>query len=303
MKKVLVIGGSYFIGRVFSIFSSQRKVLELHVANRGKYQLGLPGVTEYRLNRHDTEQLKEIFSDMEFDTLVDFCAYEPGDISSILKVLSKKVRQYIFISTCSVYDPADGKMRTEESPIRIFSGESDPISEYIRKKVDLERELKDICREHGTQYTILRPTFAYGPFNYVPRESYFIERIVKKQPVPFPADSNARFSLVYVTDIARMIELCVGNDISYGETFNLSAPEHVTYSLLMEEFERANEAPFKIYPLSIEQISSEKIPIPFPVTNDELYSGEKFEKTFGFSYTDFSQGMEKTFRAFKKVFD
>jgi nucleoside-diphosphate-sugar epimerase len=105
------------------------------------------------------------------------------------------------------------------------------------------------------------------------------------------------------TDIARMLERCVGDERAYKEIFNLSAPEHVTYESLMRELARINGAPFETLPVTTEQVLKENIPLPFPLSGDELFSGEKFSRTFGFSYTPFSEGMEKAFKAFKTVYE
>ena len=61
-KQVLVIGGTYFAGRVFSILTSRgdsgRDDLHLHIVNRGKYPLNnLQNVTQYVCDRHNTERL------------------------------------------------------------------------------------------------------------------------------------------------------------------------------------------------------------------------------------------------------
>ena len=48
MSKILVIGGTYFTGRVFTIVAA-REGHELTLVNRGRYSLARPGVTEYRV--------------------------------------------------------------------------------------------------------------------------------------------------------------------------------------------------------------------------------------------------------------
>lgn len=50
-KQVLVLGGSEFVGRVFSIMCSREGDLELHLVNRGRFPVGKPGVHEYRCER------------------------------------------------------------------------------------------------------------------------------------------------------------------------------------------------------------------------------------------------------------
>jgi nucleoside-diphosphate-sugar epimerase len=324
-KSVLVIGGSYFAGRVFSIYASRRDKVALHVVNRGRYTLNLPGVSEYNCDRHDVGTLSAILPDIEFDAVVDFCGYNPDEIGAIIDTLPGRIGQYIFISTSSVYmsagvkkegDPVvePGKVdpilelscfMTDEDSIRSLATEpkgTDPIVEYIANKVLLERELKDTCDPRGIPYTIVRPAFIYGPYNYAPRESYFIKHIVKAIPVPEPADANAKFSMVYVADVASALETFVGEERAYNEEFNLAGVEQVTYASLFAELERCNGAPFARRPVTVSQVKAENIPLLFPLDADDLCSGEKMSQRFGFQYTPFSAGMDKTFAAFKSVY-
>jgi 2'-hydroxyisoflavone reductase len=298
-KNVLVIGGSYFAGRVFSIYTSRRDKVALHVVNRGKYTLNLPGVCEYKCDRHDVEKLSAILPDMKFDAIVDFCGYNPGEISAIINALPGRIGQYIFISTSSVY--VSTGVKKEGDPV-MEPDRADPILEYISNKVLLEREMKDTCGPRGIPYTIVRPTFIYGPYNYAPRESYFIKHIVKGIPVPEPTDASAKFSMVYVADVARALETFVGDKEAYNEEYNLAGVEQVTYASLFSELERCNGAPFARKPVTVSQVKSENIPLLFPLDADDLCSGEIMSQRFGFEYTSFSAGMDKTFAAFKAVY-
>jgi 2'-hydroxyisoflavone reductase len=299
MKNILVVGGSYFAGRVFSIYASKGGMLALHVVNRGRYTLNMSGVCEYKCDRHDAAKLSEILPDIKFDAVVDFCGYNPGEIGTIFNALPGRIEQYIFISTSSVYVTAG--IKKEGDPMLTSDG-SDPATEYISNKVRLERELKDECASRGIRYTIVRPTFIYGPYNYAPRESYFIQHIVKGQAVPEPTDANSKFSMVYVTDLARAIEIFIEDKKAYNDEFNLAGVEQVTYSSLFSELERCNGTPFAKKPVTVSQVMTENIPLPFPLDADDLCRGEKMTEFFGFKYTSFAEGMTKTFAAFKSVF-
>jgi nucleoside-diphosphate-sugar epimerase len=179
---------------------------------------------------------------------------------------------------------------------------TDPIVEYVSNKVLLERELKDTCGPRRLPYTIVRPTFIYGPYNYAPRESYFIKHIVQGVPVPEPTDATAKFSMVYVADIARALETFVGDEKAHNEEFNLAGVEQVTYTSLFSALERCNGAPFARKPVTVSQVMAENIPLMFPLDADDLCSGEKMSQRFGFEYTSFPAGMDKTFAAFKDVY-
>lgn len=304
-KQVLVIGGSYFAGRVHAILTSRGDSgdgdIHLHVVNRGNYPLNLQNVTQYVCDRHDTEKLVQVLpEDLVFDAVVDFCAYEPNDISSVVNALGSRIKQYIFISTCSVYDPVGNSIKTEGDPmLSNFSG--GVVSDYVMKKCLLEIELTNVCSSHNLPYTILRPTFIYGPFNYAPRESYFIKKIVENDPIPVPTDATGRFSFVYVMDVADIINLSIANPKAYNEIFNLSGNDE-TYETFLKMLEICNGGAFATTPVTVKQVIDENIPLPFPLNNDELYSGKKVEDVFGYKYTSFETGMKKTFSVFKNVY-
>jgi nucleoside-diphosphate-sugar epimerase len=300
-KRILAIGGSAFTGRVFSIVASRDSEVELHVVNRGSFPLNLDNVSQYKCDRHDTMRLARVLPSLKFDAIVDFCAYSPGEIRAVQRALDGRFGQYIFFSTASVYSPGDNGVKTEDSPV--VSGLADgAVEEYLAGKVRLEEELYEEHLRSGVPYTILRPTFIYGPFNYAPRESYFIEMIARGHNVPIPSDATARFSFVYVVDVANATLRCVGDTRAYNETFNLAAPEHVTYGRLMSDFERCNGGPFLSHEVTVREVEEQNIPLPFPLTDDVLYNGEKIAKTFDFSYTPFAEGMEKTFKVFYSLY-
>ncbi len=300
-KKVLAIGGSAFTGRVFSIQMSKNSDFELHVVNRGQFPLNLDNVREYKCDRHTPVMVKHLLPDIEFDAMVDFCAYAPGDASSLLEMLKGRIKHYIIFSTASVYEPFDHKIKTERDPL-VSKSEGDRISDYIYSKILLEQEAIATCKQLGIPYTILRPTFIYGPFNYAQRESYFVELIARRHVVPIPSDATARFNMVYVFDIARALMIMIANKKAYNEVFNLSAPEEITYASLLEAFAKFNGGPFLSKSVTVDEVAAENIPLPFPLTEDELFSGKKFSDTFDFEYTPFMEGMEKTYKIFYSLF-
>ena len=304
-KTVLVIGGSEFSGRVFSIHASRSGDFDLHVVNRGQFPLGLNRVTEYKCDRRNHWMMGRLVPKITYDALIDFCAYNPGEIKSVIKELGDRIKQYIFISTASVYQQAENGISIKEGdPILPpeQGQKKDAVGDYISNKIELEHELIEACTAAGIKYTILRPTFMYGPFNYAPRESYFIEMIARKHTLPVPVDSTAHFNFVYVVDVARALMQCVGNKDAFNEVFNLSGKESVTYEQLISDFERYNSGPFDIREVTVQEVLDKGIPLPFPLTDDMLYSGEKIAEALEFEYTPFSEGMEKTFKIFYSLF-
>lgn len=301
MYKILVLGGSYFMGRVFNILASRTGEYGIWVINRGRYSLNLDNVVEIHFDRHNTGMIRGIVPADIFDAIIDFCAYEPGDIYNFVSSMLTKAHQYIYVSTASVYDPYAPSPVNESAPTVTRFG-SDENSLYVEKKLKLEEELKYVCsKTRGMAYTILRPTFVYGPFNYAPREPLYFQNIINGVATPHPTDSAARFQFVYVKDVARMIMAAIGNGNAYDQTFNLAAPEQLDYNSFLAELENINGERVKTLPMSCAELSEKQIQLPFPLQHDELYDGSKITRELGVKYTPFSEAFKETYDIYMKA--
>lgn len=302
-KNVLVIGGSYFAGRVFSMLASREAGYSLTLINRGRYSMThLPNVTEYKCDRHDLDSLAAL-SLGDFDAVVDFCAYEPGDCRGLLEHLSGQLGRYILLSTADVYDRGIRTSKDESTPLMT---QLPPCAagEYMYNKMLLEGEARSACQARGTKLTVFRPAFIYGPYNYAPRESWYVEKIVKGVPIPVPEDSDGRFQFVYVKDVANAIIACVERERSAFSAYNLAGPEILTYRKYMDLLLEVSDLPFTTVPVTVEQVLTERIALPFPLTSDEdeLYDGGKVTRQLGLSYTPFTEGIKRSYSAFKSVY-
>lgn len=300
--KILVIGGTYFLGRVFTIVASKENH-QLFLLNRGTYSMNMPMVTEYHLDRHDVESLKKL-PPQEYDAVVDFCAYLPKDVENLLNNIPGKVKQYIYISTCDVYKRNIEGLKDENTELLdvCYPGEA---GEYMYHKMFLEKETKAVCEKLAIAYTSIRPAMIYGPFNYAPRESLFVKWIVEGQPLPYPVDADGRFQFVYVKDVANAVLSVIGEEKAYNQAFNLCGKEILNYEEFLEILKKVSDRAISIKDVTVKQVFEENIPLPFPLTKEEteLYDGSKIEKELGFQYTALVDGMEKAFQAFKGVFE
>jgi nucleoside-diphosphate-sugar epimerase len=296
-KSVLILGGTYFIGRVFSIMAERSGSFEITLLNRGRFPLKKSA--EFIFDRHDPHVPAEI-GKKEFDALIDFCAYDPGDAEKILSLFAGRIKQYIEISSCSVFAPSENS-RPEESPF-VVSTPSNPAEEYSWKKMLLEKETGDHCSRLSLPFTIFRPCFVYGPFNYAPRESYYFDLILSGGEIPFPVDAVSQFSFVYVKDIARALMSSIGEEKAFNQDYNLAAPEKITYRKLMEQL--ASLTPGKELsqkPIYISEVYAENIPLPFPLEQNELFLGTKVQKDLGLDYTGFAAGMKESFEVYRSA--
>ena len=299
--KLLVIGGSYFYGRVFVMEAA--KAHEITVWNRGTYSMEAFGVRQIKGDRH--ERIAGCGED--YDAVIDFCAYAPGDVRDTLDLLTGKTRQYVLISTVDVYERNPAVIKREDTPFeeRNIPGEA---GAYIAGKAALERELAEVCSAWGIPYTSLLPAVLYGPYNYAPRESAYISMLLQNHVLPRFTDAQGKFQVVYVKDAARAVLACLGNERAYGQAYNLCQDEIITYDMFFDTLKSVAE-PTDLeglveVPLTVEQAMSQGVPVPFPAVEQEthLCDNVKGKTELGLVYTDFEEGMRRTYKAFRNVY-
>lgn len=299
--KILVIGGSYFFGRVFVMQAVREH--DVTVVNRGTYSMAELGAGQITGDRRDADVWKGCTED--YDVIVDFCAYEKGDVAKVLQNFGGNPKQYILISTVDVYERGNGGngKKDEETPLeqRVFPGEA---GAYIAGKAALEREAAEECARRNICYTVLRPAILYGPFNYAPRESEYIRMMVLSGVLPRITDADGRFQFLYVKDAAEAVLKCLLNETACGQAYNLCGDEILTYDSFFDGLKKAADTEVREIPISYERAAKQGIPLPFPVTEaeTELCSNEKSRRELGMVYTEFSEGIAKTYWAFKGVY-
>ena len=286
LMKILVIGGSYFLGPAF-IKKSIDAGHEITVFNRGTRPLGVPGVEEIRGDRTSSADLSRITG--EYDAVLDLCAYEKGDILRVKESLGDRCGRYVFVSTVDVYERGTGKLLGEDAAFesRDFGGEA---GAYILGKAALEKEVRE-CGD----YCVLRPSVIYGPGNYAPRENIYFKWISAAGQILEPSPSDGFFQTVYVKDVARAA-LCACTDDSFaGRAYNVTPSETITYRDYTEILRKACGTDFEVIYVTPQEAFMQQVPFPFAISRaeSEEYDGSALEKT-GFEYTDILTGMKET---------
>lgn len=297
MKNILVIGGSYFVGKVFVEELSQDPAYRIYVINRGRRPLGLPGVEEIVCDRNDSDRLTSVLPRLPWHAVVDFCAYIPDDVSRLMLALAGlPLEHFIFISTASVYAPTlDLPIREDAPKVNAPQPELGPAATYGFYKWRTEQLVADRCAQRGTAYTCLRPTIIYGKYNYAPRESYFFDRIHDNQTIVLPDNDLALFQFISVWDVAAIIKLCMGNPDTFSGCYNLSAEELVSYARLVDVLETVMETTIPTTILPVAAIESQNIPLPFPLDAHLIYSGQLIRDTLRFQYSSLTDGLRRTY--------
>ena len=312
--KILVIGGSYFLGRWFVQLTYKEN--DITVLNRGNIPVGLNGVTEIVADRHNESELCKLDESGEaYDAVVDFCAYNAGDIRGILKHLESRLpERYIYVSTVDVYKKGTGLVLDESAglaDVSMIAGRTDPACDedvYIRGKAALEEELVTECAGYGIRGVSVRPVILYGPGNYAPRESVYFEWIKRAGQILHPVDADGHFQMLYVKNAASgLVRLCEMPSGELKSAYNFCTDETVTYDLFESALAGAcarndpavsDGKAFARVDVTVDTVLRQGLPLPFPLTKgeSEKYSGGLF-KELNVDVTPLEEGLYECMRS------
>jgi 2'-hydroxyisoflavone reductase len=166
-----------------------------------------------------------------FDAVIDTSGYYPRMVRASAELLAPNVRQYLFISTYSVY--ADNAQAGADESALLATIE-DPAVEEMGPNMSYYGALKALCEQAVEEAmpgraTILRPTFIVGPRDLTARFMYWPVRIAQGGEMPVPGEPEIPISVIDVRDLAEFAIHCIEEQIT--GTFNIGTPP-----MTMKEF-------------------------------------------------------------------
>lgn len=229
--KVLVIGGTRFIGRHL-IPRLLEEGHEIHLFNRGQHPLPFsPGdVRVIHGDRKLPGQLATQLAGQTFDAVIDMVGYNAAEMKDAVAALAGKTGHYLLVSTRSVYQ------RPCRAPVRESDAvEQNPENAYGYHKAQAEKVLNLAHQEHGFPGTILRLPAVYGPYDYQAREWYFIRRLFDgRRQMLLPDGGLGVNHREYAGNIADQLAFLIGHRASIGETYNSGHRHYQTYRELVQ---------------------------------------------------------------------
>jgi 2'-hydroxyisoflavone reductase len=228
---LLILGGTSFLGPELVDAARARK-WNITLFNRGKTNPGrFPDLTTITGDRDPAKgegfkNLEKAIADgKKWDAVIDTSGYVRPQVKASAALLKKAARQYVFISTISVY----------AQPMKSGGDETAPLEQTVTPDSDkvgqLYGALKALCEqavtsEFGDRATNIRPGLIVGPGDPTDRFTYWPVRVGHggKVLIPGPKDPwKAYVSFVDVRDCAEFAVKCVAD--GHGGTFNCTGPE------------------------------------------------------------------------------
>jgi nucleoside-diphosphate-sugar epimerase len=230
--KVLFIGGTGNISTSCS-FLALEKGMELYHLNRGISGEKIPGVTSLHADIHNKEEISKALGDLDFDAVVDWIAFIPDDVKRDYEIFKGRTKQFIFISSASVYQkPLSCPRITESTPL------ANPVWEYSQNKIACEDYLMQKYREDGFPVTIVRPSHTYRVVFPIAvgdwRGYWLIDRIKKGKKIVVHGDGTSLWVLTHSEDFAKGFVGLLGNIHAIGHAFHITSDELLTWNQIYE---------------------------------------------------------------------
>ena len=292
-KRVLVIGGSGFIGKTLvpSLLVSGYDVTLLNRGNRPRQDC-----TQLIADRNVEKEVELVSIQCGlFDAIVDTSAYTLRQTQIALRFFAAKTTKWIHLSSAAVYKNYDTATPHEEND---EIGGAEIWGTYGKDKSEIDQFLNDLDGPIAT--IILRPPYIYGPHNDVDRETFIWSRAENKMPIILPKKAETPIQFLHVGDLADCIGICIDHSFKSNVIYNVASAESVTirqwvdmllsictrtvnpqvFLNTLEGYSVRNHFPFRDYPCCL-NLSRIRQDLNWRAKND-LYNG--FSKTYS-TYT------------------
>jgi len=177
----------------------------------------------------------------QFEAVIDFSAYHSFEIHETLKLLTGRIKLYVYISSDSVYEVCDKRhegFTREEDAVRPRDREAreqkSATDDYGNRKLECEEALAAQAAAGGVPYVALRLPDVIGPRDNTYRWWIYQLWVKLGRHLDTPLSVNRKLwnqplSFVYGDDVADVIvQVLTLGDTVYNQAFNLALNENPT---------------------------------------------------------------------------
>jgi 2'-hydroxyisoflavone reductase len=201
-KTLLILGGTRFLGPEI-VEAARASGWTITLFNRGKTNPGLfPDLEKLQGDRNG--DLKSL-QGRSFDAVVDTSGYVPRQVRDSAILLGKSAKQYVFVSSISVYSDLSKPGVDETGPVAILA---DPTVEKVTD--GSYGGLKALCEKAAEaampgRVTNVRPGLIVGPNDGTDRFTYWPVRVARGGEVLAPDRPEDPVQFIDVRDLGTWI--------------------------------------------------------------------------------------------------
>lgn len=306
MQELLIIGGPNFIGRNLLEQLKNHPQYSVTLFNRGKTNATLFPELKRIVGDRNTNDIQKI-GQQNWDYIIDLSCYYPASLDAVLSNINKtKLKRYIFISTCSVYDNSHkSEQPTPENGSLLSCSETQkttPLPDaYGEKKVACET----LLAQSGVDYISLRPGLVYGAYDYTDRLYYWLYQVQHHQELLLPNCGSSLFSITYIDDLIQSIVEALSIS-KHNTIYNVMSQECAsikkivdTACLLLDKNPNRINATADF--LNAQQIA-EWTTMPLWINGDYFtFSNQKLKTDFKFQLKGWTESIAKTIEYYQSL--
>lgn len=221
MKKVLLLGGSGFIGSAIAEALTKRGdfvTVPTRDRERAKHLLMLPTCDVVSANVRDPATLEALISGHH--VVINLIGILHGDFDEVHVEFPRRVAE------------ASAKLGVKRLiHMSAIGADVSAPSNYLTSRGRGEAAVGEVANRTGLAVTIFRPSVVYG------KGDQFLNMfmgLVKLFPVIPLGSPDAKFQVVWVEDVARAIAISMGMPEAIGRTYPLVGPKVYTLRQLVE---------------------------------------------------------------------
>ena len=223
---LLFLGGTGFLGPATVEWALARGHT-VTLFNRGKTNPELfPDVEKLQGDRHEPDALG-VLEGRTWDAVIDTSAYVPAHVEASAALLAPNVRQYVLLSSVSVYadhgiphaDETAAVVELTDEVVATMTTIRESLAHYGGMKARCERAAEAALPGRTTN---IRPGLIVGPLDRSDRFTYWAVRVPRGGEVLAPGDGTDPVQLIDVRDLAEWIVHCIEYEIT--GVFNAISP-------------------------------------------------------------------------------
>jgi len=297
-EKILILGGTKFVGRRLVEVLQLNPAFELVLFNRGITNPDLfPNLQKITGERNgaDIEQIRA----HHWDYIIDFSCYYPDHLRKTLSCLQPDLKKYIFISTISTYSFKNYKTGfeiPEDYPLQTCSAEKEmdtSMKTYGKRKVACENVL---LAAKNLPSIILRPSIIYGPYDFTDRFYYWLYKIKTQESFILPDSGNHQLSLTYSEDLAQIIINSLHHSFPTG-IYNCSTHPPLQLKEMLELAAKVMNLPFQPFGIPQDWLLEEKVKmqqdLPLWLGGSLLFDNSKLKSLLDSPFTPFEASIQR----------
>jgi 2'-hydroxyisoflavone reductase len=218
-KSILILGGTGFIGPHI-VNAAVERGHTVTLFNRGKTHADLfPNLEKLR---GDRDGQLDALRGRQWDVVIDPSGYVPRIVKMSTELLAPNVKQYLFVSTISVYKQPGTPNMDESAPLETTP---EPQSEEVAKYYGALKALSEQAAEAAMpgRVTVVRPGLIIGPGDPTGRFTHWPARCAEGGEVLAPGDGSTPTQYIDARDLANWIVKLI-EEGTVG-TFNALGPE------------------------------------------------------------------------------